>query len=563
MSALFALLAQNGGLSQTHLDAATAHQADKNTTAPQALLAVGAFTGKDLAKALSEIFSMVVENSQIFNFDACCRSLNLRDLVMRYRVLPLMVQGNLLHLGVSDPTNQEGCDEFRFKTGLSIEPVLLTCDQIDSAIRKVYGQDLGESSSQSQDITDDDLADLVTIDERESTSEVFDLSQDTAPVSRYINQMLQDAVRKKASDIHFEPYETFYRVRFRCDGILHQHAQPPSHLSRRLSTRLKVMSKLNIAERRKPQDGRIKIKISAQVSVDLRVSCLPTLWGEKIVLRILDGGSATLDIEVLGYNPSQQKQYLNALAKPQGMILITGPTGSGKTVSLYTGLKRLNTDERNISTAEDPVEINLEGVNQVQINAAVGLSFADALRSFLRQDPDVVMVGEIRDIETAAIAVKAAQTGHLVLSTLHTNSAAETLTRLLNMGVEDFNLASSLSLIIAQRLARRLCNRCKEPHIMALDLRTKWGFPPDVQFYKASEFGCDDCNQGYIGRVGIYEVMPFTKPLATALLAGENTLELEEKAKQEGMKTLIDSGIEKVCEGITSLSELQRVLHTD
>lgn len=337
--------------------------------------------------------------------------------------------------------------------------------------------------------------------------EATDLSQDSAPVTRYINQVLMDALRRKASDIHFEPYETSYRIRFRCDGILHQHLTPPASLSRRLSTRLKVMSKLNIAERRQPQDGRIKLKLSESLAIDLRVSTLPTLWGEKVVLRILDSSSASLNIDILGYSDAQKQAYLTALQRPQGMILMTGPTGSGKTVSLYTGLSILNTDERNISTAEDPVEINLQGINQVQINNQAGLGFAEALRSFLRQDPDVVMVGEIRDLETAEIAVKAAQTGHLVLSTLHTNSAAETITRLTNMGVEDFNLASSLSLIIAQRLARRLCSHCKQPHLLDDLTCERLKLPLNTSVYQAHKEGCDDCNKGYVGRVGIYEVM--------------------------------------------------------
>ncbi len=372
--------------------------------------------------------------------------------------------------------------------------------------------------------------------------------------------MLLDAVRRKASDIHFEPYEHNYRIRFRCDGILHQHLTPPASLSRRLSTRLKVMSKLNIAERRQPQDGRIKLKLSDTLAIDLRVSTLPTLWGEKVVLRILDSSSANLDINILGYNDKQKSDYLTALERPQGMILITGPTGSGKTVSLYTGLNILNTDERNISTAEDPVEINLPGINQVQINQQVGLSFADALRSFLRQDPDIVMVGEIRDLETASIAVKAAQTGHLVLSTLHTNSAAETITRLTNMGVEDFNLASSLSLIIAQRLARRLCKSCKHPHPLDEITCQRLNVPLNTTVYQANNAGCDDCNKGYAGRVGIYEVMVFSREIAEALMANATALQLEDIAVKQGMQRLKDSGVEKLLEGVTSQSELQRVL---
>ncbi|MCL4164251.1 UNVERIFIED_CONTAM: hypothetical protein GTU68_020682, partial [Idotea baltica] len=364
-------------------------------------------------------------------------------------------------------------------------------------------------------------------------------SQDDSPVSRFINQILVDAARKGASDIHFEPYEENYRVRLRCDGILVEIQQPASHLSRRLSARLKILAKLDIAERRLPQDGRIKLRLNDELAIDMRVSTLPTLWGEKIVLRLLDSSAANLDIDKLGYSEDQKALYLNALKRPQGMILMTGPTGSGKTVSLYTGLRVLNTTERNISTAEDPVEINLCGINQVQVTPKIGFGFAEALRSFLRQDPDVVMVGEIRDLETAEIAIKASQTGHLVLSTLHTNSAAETVTRLSHMGIEPFNLASSLSLIIAQRLARRLCDHCKA----------------------ATSQGCNECNQGYSGRVGIYEVMPFSDQLKNSLIDKPNALAIENLARREGMRTLQESGLDKLLEGTTSYQELQRVLY--
>ncbi|MGR5152709.1 type IV-A pilus assembly ATPase PilB [Photobacterium swingsii] len=526
---------------------------------PSALADLNILTSDDLARQLESIFSIALTDIHQYNYQGCCESLRQRESILRHRVIPLKLTETTLFLGTSDPTNVAAQDEFRFATGKQVEPLLLSNKQLESAIRRLYGSDVGETSHQ-RGISEDDLDQLVDLSEGEIEQE-NDLSQDTAPVTRYINQVLLDAVRKKASDIHFEPYEKFFRIRFRCDGLLHQYSSPPAHLSRRLSTRLKVMSKLNIAERRQPQDGRIKLKLSPTVTVDLRVSTLPTLWGEKVVLRILDSTSASLNIDMLGYNQQQKVAYLAALQQPQGMILMTGPTGSGKTVSLYTGLKILNTDERNISTAEDPVEINLPGINQVHINNQAGLGFADALRSFLRQDPDVVMVGEIRDIETAAIAVKAAQTGHLVLSTLHTNSAAETLTRLTNMGVEDFNLASSLSLIIAQRLARRLCNACKQPHPLSNMHRERLAIPTDAELYQANEQGCDDCNKGYLGRVGIYEVMTFSRELAEALMAKATTLQLEEIACQQGMQTLNQAGIEKLCQGTTSLTELQRVLH--
>ncbi|MGR5240843.1 type IV-A pilus assembly ATPase PilB [Photobacterium damselae subsp. damselae] len=530
-------------------------------TVPSALIHLGIFSDRELAQHLSHIFGLTLVSVHDYDFEACCKAVYQRDLVLRHRALPLAQNADTLFLGVSDPCNIDGQDEFRFATGRNIEPLLLENKQLESAIRRIYGRELGETTNMaSRDVSDDDLNNLVDIGDDE-LDQTTDLGQENEPVTRYINQVLLDAVRKKASDIHFEPYETSYRIRFRCDGILHQHATPPAHLSRRLSTRLKVMSRLNIAERRQPQDGRIKLKLTANLAVDLRVSTLPTLWGEKVVLRILDSSSANLDIDILGYNQQQKAAYLNALQQPQGMILMTGPTGSGKTISLYTGLSILNTEERNISTAEDPVEINLPGINQVHINNQAGLGFAEALRSFLRQDPDVVMVGEIRDLETASIAVKAAQTGHLVLSTLHTNSAAETITRLTNMGIEDFNLASSLTLIIAQRLGRRLCPHCKQVDEIDGFMQDKLRIPAGTTLYKANPEGCDDCNKGYLGRVGIYEVMPFSRRLAQALVDGATTLELENIAVEEGMLTLQQSGIEKLCLGITSLKELQRVLH--
>ncbi|MGF1732002.1 type IV-A pilus assembly ATPase PilB [Photobacterium kasasachensis] len=536
----------------------------EGTSVPSAMVELGLFSGTELARHLEHIFAIALIDVHQYDYHACCKALNQRELVLQHRVLPLQVNDNTLFIGLSDPTQIDALDEFRFATGKNIEPLLLEAKQLESAIRRIYGSEIGENHhllQHQRSVTDADLGELVDLGDGELLDEATDLSQDSAPVTRYINQVLMDAVRKKASDIHFEPYEESYRIRFRCDGILHQHAMPPAHLSRRLSTRLKVMSKLNIAERRQPQDGRIKLKLTPTLAIDLRVSTLPTLWGEKVVLRILDSSSANLNIHILGYNEPQKQAYLHALKKPQGMILMTGPTGSGKTVSLYTGLKILNTDERNISTAEDPVEINLPGINQVQINSQIGLGFAEALRSFLRQDPDVVMVGEIRDLETGSIAVKAAQTGHLVLSTLHTNSAAETITRLTNMGIQDFNLASSLSLIIAQRLARRLCSSCKQQQQLDSLVCEQLKIPHAATVYQANKQGCDDCNQGYLGRVGIYEVMPFSRELAQALIAGASTLELEELACRQGMQTLQQSGIDTLRAGITSLEELQRVLH--
>ena len=404
---------------------------------------------------------------------------------------------------------------------------------------------------------------MVDTEEQESHEEDDKEKEgDDAPIVVFINKILLDAIRRGASDLHFEPYENKYRIRFRIDGVLHEIASPPVQLASRLSARLKVMSKLDIAEKRVPQDGRIKLKLSPKKAIDFRVSTLPTLWGEKVVMRILDSSSAMMGIDALGYEPDQKAHYLHALSQPQGMILVTGPTGSGKTVSLYTGLNILNTPERNIATAEDPVEINLEGINQVQINPKAGLDFAAALRAFLRQDPDVVMVGEIRDLETAEIAIKAAQTGHLVLSTLHTNSAPETLTRLANMGVPAYNIASSVSLIIAQRLARRLCQHCKTDEILPEDELRRQGFTEEqiaagIVLKKAN--GCDHCTGGYKGRVGIYQVMPISPRIAKIIMEGGNSLQIAEAAQQEGIADLRQSGLKKALDGITSLAEVNRV----
>ncbi|GIU35207.1 type IV-A pilus assembly ATPase PilB [Shewanella hafniensis] len=483
-----------------------------------------------------------------------------KKLIEKHRCLPLFKRGNRLYIGTSDPTNIAALEDFQFSAGLHAEAILVEEDKLAKALEKILeedisGIDLGgmdEAALAAIEITDTDRRN------EESAGE----ASDDAPIVIYINKILTDAIRKGASDLHFEPYEKRYRIRFRIDGILHEVSEPPISLAGRLSARLKVMSKLDIAERRVPQDGRIKMKLSRTKSIDFRVSTLPTLWGEKIVMRILDSSSAQLGIEKLGYEPDQEKLYLEMLAKPQGMILVTGPTGSGKTVSLYTGLNILNTEERNISTAEDPVEINLEGVNQVHINLKAGLTFASALRSFLRQDPDVVMVGEIRDLETAEIAIKAAQTGHLVLSTLHTNSAAETLTRLINMGVPGYNIASSVNLIIAQRLARRLCPECKQAEVIPEHELLRLGFDQTQitqGFITFKPVGCEHCSAGYKGRVGIYEVMKMSDEIARTIMEGGNSLQIASQAKAQGMRDLRQSGLLKVIHGVTSIAEVNRV----
>ncbi|MBO2673456.1 type IV-A pilus assembly ATPase PilB [Shewanella algae] len=482
-----------------------------------------------------------------------------KKLIDKHRCLPLFKRGNRLYIATSDPTNIAALEDFQFSAGLHAEAILVEEDKLSKALEKVLEEDL---SSLDLDGLDEESLSGIEVTDADKRQQEENEGKDDAPIVIYINKILTDAIRKGASDLHFEPYEKRYRIRFRIDGILHEVSEPPISLSGRISARLKVMSKLDIAERRVPQDGRIKMKLSRNKSIDFRVSTLPTLWGEKIVMRILDSSSAQLGIEKLGYEEDQKQAYLEMLARPQGMILVTGPTGSGKTVSLYTGLNILNTEERNISTAEDPVEINLEGVNQVHINPKAGLTFASALRSFLRQDPDVVMVGEIRDLETAEIAIKAAQTGHLVLSTLHTNSSAETLTRLLNMGVPGYNIASSVNLIIAQRLARRLCPECRQPEDIPEHELLQLGFTQqqiDAGFTPYKPCGCEFCSGGYKGRVGIYEVMKMSDEIARTIMEGGNSLQIAATAKQQGMRDLRLSGLLKVIQGVTSIAEINRV----
>ncbi|EGR8989736.1 type IV-A pilus assembly ATPase PilB [Vibrio vulnificus] len=559
-SNLATILRQANQLSLTQEQACRETIQASGVTAPEALLQLGFFQPDELTEKLSAIFGLPRTDLNQYDYQELCNQLGLRELITRHQALPLQKSNAGLILAVADPTNIQAEDDFRFATGVQVEIVLADCQELQAAIRRLYGKSIKQSQSSGlKEIHQDELANLVEVSDDEVES-IEDLSQDESPVSRFINQILLDAVRKGASDIHFEPYENQYRVRLRCDGILVEVQQPPSHLSRRLSARIKILSKLDIAERRLPQDGRIKLRLNQETAIDMRVSTLPTLFGEKIVLRLLDSSSSSLDIDKLGYNPQQKQLYLDALRKPQGMILMTGPTGSGKTVSLYTGLNLLNRPEVNISTAEDPVEINLPGINQVQVKPKIGFGFAEALRSFLRQDPDIVMVGEIRDLETAEIAIKAAQTGHLVLSTLHTNSAAETIVRLSNMGIASFNLASSLSLIIAQRLARRLCSHCKQPHPYNATFELL-GLKAEDLIYQADKQGCHHCTHGYSGRVGIYEVMPFDEQLAEAIVKGASVQSLEMLARQKGMMTLKDSGLEKLKQGITSLEELQRVLY--
>ena len=512
---------------------------------------------RQVAEIASEHFGMALFDLNALDKEALPKGLISEKLVRQHHVLPLWRRGNKLFIGVSDPSNHQVINDIQFSTGLTTEAILVEDDKLSDAIDKLFDS----QSTGLEDMADVDLdgLDIESADDRQDP--IGGQDADDAPVVRFVHKMLLDAIKSGSSDLHFEPYEKSYRVRMRTDGMLREVAKPPIQLSGRIAARLKVMASLDISERRKPQDGRIKMRLSKSKSIDFRVNTLPTLWGEKVVIRILDPSSAQMGIDALGYEPVQKDLYMAALKQPQGMILVTGPTGSGKTVSLYTGLNILNTVDINISTAEDPVEINMEGINQVNVNPRQGLDFAQALRSFLRQDPDVIMVGEIRDLETAEIAIKAAQTGHLVLSTLHTNSAAETLTRLQNMGVQGFNIATSVSLIIAQRLARKLCSHCKKPIDIPREALIKEGFPEARigSFTIYEPVGCDLCNGGYKGRVGIYEVVKNTPALQHLIMAEGNSLQIDSQMRKDGFDDLRTSGLHKAMQGITSLEEINRV----
>jgi len=507
-----------------------------------------------LMELAAEQFGMPFMDIGSIDKEAQPKDIIQEKLAQQHQVLPLFKRGNTLFVALSDPVSHQALSDLQFSTGLSIEPVLAEDDKLRNAIDKFYESSTGQM---------DDLSDeaLEGADAAASSRDPDEEAADDAPVVRFVNKLLLDAIKGGSSDLHFEPYEKSYRVRFRTDGILHEVSRPPVQLAPRISARLKVMAELDISERRKPQDGRIKLKVSNKKSIDFRVNTCPTLWGEKVVMRILDSSSAQLGIDVLGYEDEQKELYLAALKQPQGMILVTGPTGSGKTVSLYTGLNILNTPDVNISTAEDPVEINLEGINQVNVNPRQGMDFAQALRAFLRQDPDIIMVGEIRDLETAEIAIKAAQTGHMVMSTLHTNSAAETLTRLRNMGVASFNIATSVNLIIAQRLARRLCPHCKKAVDLPQEALRHEGFPEDKigQFKLYAPVGCEHCQGGYKGRVGIYEVVKNTPELQRVIMDEGNAIDISRQMRKDGFNDLRTSGLLKAMQGVTSLEEVNRV----
>jgi type IV pilus assembly protein PilB len=512
-----------------------------------------------IAESISVEFGEPLFDLAVYDVGLLPRELTDNKLIQKHRVVPLIQRGQILYVATSNPTNIDALDAIRFNTKLNIEPIIVEHTKLEKLIEQHFGD------SGNFDFGDSEDFDLDIDINQDSPQDDDDASPqgDESPIVKYINKLLIDAIRMGASDLHFEPYEKMYRVRYRVDGVLRQIANPPLQMATRLASRLKVMSQMDISEKRMPQDGRIKLKLSKSKAIDFRVNSLPTLFGEKLVLRILDPSSAMLGIEALGYEDDQKALFMEALEKPQGMLLITGPTGSGKTVSLYTGLNILNTEDTNISTAEDPVEINLEGINQVNVNPKTGLTFSAALKAFLRQDPDVIMVGEIRDLETAEIAIKAAQTGHMVMSTLHTNSAPETLTRLRNMGVPSFNIATSVNLVIAQRLARRLCSQCKAPVDVPKQSLLELGFTeqdlsnPDLQIFQP--IGCAECREGYKGRVGIYEVMKVTPAISQIIMEDGNALQIASASEQAGFDNLRRSGLKKVMQGITSLQEINRV----
>ncbi len=554
-------LVQDGIMDEAAVQEAHAEAKEAKTTLVAYLIANELAEPRDVAIAASHEFGVPLLDLDFADIDLDAVRLVSEKILTKHRVLPLLKRGKRLFVAVSDPTNLQAVDDIKFATGLSVDAIIVEQDKLEHHVTKSL-----EAVDTSMSSFDDDEFDLESLEitggDDEDTGDITKDDVDDAPVVRFVNKVLLDAIKRGASDVHFEPYEKTFRVRTRLDGILKEVALPPVQLAMKVSARLKVMARLDIAERRVPQDGRMKMRLSKNRAIDFRVNTCPTLFGEKIVLRILDPSSAKLGIEALGYEEPQRLLYEAALAKPYGMILVTGPTGSGKTVSLYTGLNMLNTEERNISTAEDPCEINIPGINQVNVHPKVGLTFAAALKAFLRQDPDVIMVGEIRDLETAEIAIKAAQTGHLVLSTLHTNDAPRTLTRMVDMGVKPYAIATSVSLIIAQRLARRLCESCKETRDVPKEALLKEGFSKDdlkAGFKIFGPVGCKQCVDGYKGRTGIYQVMDCSDAIGRLIMEGGNAIQISDQAAKEGVWDLRQSGLKKVKDGITSLEEINRV----
>jgi len=554
-------LVQDGIIDESALETAGAEARKEQVSLVSYLVQKDLANPRDIAAAASHEFGVPIMDLEAMDLDLDVVRMVDQNLLSKHRVLPLFKRGRRLYIGLSDPTNLPAVDEIKFQTSMAVEAVVVEDDKLRSALERAL--EAADTTFESLEDDDFDLDNLdVSSGDEEQGEDITRADVEDAPVVRFVNKVLLDAIKKGASDIHFEPYEKTFRVRTRMDGVLKEIARPPVALSGKVAARLKVMSRLDIAERRVPQDGRIKMKLSKNRAIDFRVSTCPTLYGEKIVLRILDPSSAKMGIDALGYEDFQKDAYVEALSKPYGMILVTGPTGSGKTVSLYTGLNILNTEDRNISTAEDPAEINMPGVNQVNVNPKVGLTFASALKAFLRQDPDVIMVGEIRDLETAEIAIKAAQTGHLVLSTVHTNDAPKTLTRMVDMGVKPYAIASSVSLIIAQRLARRLCSNCKQTKDVPAEALLKEGFSQeqiDAGIRVYAPVGCNQCTDGYKGRVGIYQVMPVTEEIGRIIMEGGNAMQIAETAAGDGIWDLRRSGLQKVVNGMTSLEEINRV----
>ena len=560
LSGLPRRLVQDGIVSEDDVLQATEAARKERTPLVAYLVSHEMADARAVAVAASHEFGVPLLDLDAIEIDLDCLREVDQKLLNKHRVLPLARRGQRLFLAISDPTNLQAIDDVKFQTGLRVDPVVVEQDKLEEQITKAL--EAVDTSMSGLDDDDFDLENLDVTGEDDVDDEVTRDDIEDAPVVRFVNKVLLDAIKRGASDIHFEPYEKIFRVRTRLDGVLSEVALPPIALAKKVIARLKVMSRMDIAERRVPQDGRIKMRLSKNRAIDFRVNTCPTLFGEKVVLRILDPASAKLGIDALGYDEKQKALYLKHLAKPYGMILVTGPTGSGKTVSLYTGLNILNTVDRNISTAEDPAEINLVGINQVNVNPKVGLTFATALRAFLRQDPDIIMVGEIRDIETAEIAIKAAQTGHLVLSTLHTNDAPKTLSRLVDMGVKPYAIATSVSLIIAQRLARKLCNNCKEVRNVPHEALAKEGFSAaDIKSGMTifGPVGCKKCNDGYKGRLGIFQVMEVSEKMGRIIMEGGNAMQIADQATKEGVQDLRQSGLNKVKDGITSLEEINRV----
>ncbi len=557
MSGLARALLQAGKLLPQQAEALSRQASADKTPFVDVLLQSGAISASDMAVFCSETFGYPLLDLNAFHTAVLPEKIIDDRLMQNHRVVALSKRGNKVAIAISDPTNAAALDQIKFQTQLTVEPVIVDHGVLLKLIEKI-----GKSAEQGlNELIGEDLENIDFVDD-DNTSAPLDAASadiDDAPVVKFLQKILIDAINQGASDLHFEPFEKFYRIRFRVDGVLRDIAQPPLAIKEKLASRIKVISKLDISEKRVPQDGRMKLVMSKTRSIDFRVSTLPTLFGEKIVMRILDGSQAQMGIDALGYDEDQKAILLDAIQRPYGMVLVTGPTGSGKTVSLYTCLNILNKPGINISTAEDPAEINLPGVNQVNVNDRAGLTFPVALKAFLRQDPDIIMVGEIRDLETADIAIKAAQTGHMVFSTLHTNDAPATLTRLMNMGVAPFNIASSVILITAQRLARRLCS-CKETTVIPDEALLEAGFDEadlDGTWLPYKPVGCERCNgSGYKGRVGIYQLMPITENIERIILNHGTALEIEEQAKQDGVRTLRQSGLIKVKQGLTSLEEV-------